>query len=276
LKQAPRAWFEKIDDFLRSLGMQRTEADYSLYYLLEEGGVTILILYVDDLLITGSSTARTNWLRKQLLSKFEMSDLGNASYYLGVEIIKTKSGSFLNQRAYALSILEEFQMTNCNPLSVPLQEGLKLKLWQEEDMVDAGHYRKLVEKLIYLTNTRPDIKFAVGVLSRYMTSPREPHLQAAKQVLRYIRGTIDFGIFYIKGESSVVFGFTDSDWGSDPDDSKSISAYIFQSTGGPVTWSLRKQDVVATSSTDAEPRAVAEGIREAIWIRTLLQRIEGR
>jgi hypothetical protein len=147
---------------------------------------------------------------------------------------------------------------------------LKLRLWLEADLVDAGHYRKLVGKLIYLTNMRPDIKFAVGALSRYMTSPREPHLQAAKQVLRYIRGTLDFGILYIKGESSVIFGFTDSDWGSDPDDSKSISAYVFQSTGGPVTWYSRKHDMVATSSTDAETRAVAEGIREAIWIRTLL------
>jgi hypothetical protein len=161
-------------------------------------------------------------------------------------------------------------------MSVPLQEGLKLKLWQDADLVDADHYRKLVGKLIYLTNTRPYIKFAVGALSRYMTSPREPHLQAAKQVLRYIRGTLDFGIFYIKGENSVIFGFTDSDWDSDKDDSKSISAYIFQSTGGPVTWSSRKQVVVATSSTNAETHVVAEGIREAIWIRTLLQRIEDR
>ena len=276
LKQAPRAWFEKIDTFLRDLGMKRTEADYSLYYLLEEGGVTILILYVDDLLVTGSNSSRCKWLHQQLMNKFDMTNLGNASYYLGVEITRTQSGTFLSQQNYARSILEEFGLTECNPLSVPLQEALKLRLWVEADMVDAGHYRKLVGKLIYLTNTRPDIKFAVGALSRYMASPREPHLQAAKQVLRYIRGTLDFGILYIKGESSVIFGFTDSDWGTDPDDSKSISAYIFQSAGGPVTWCSRKQDMVATSSTDAETRAVAEGIREAIWIRTLIQRIEGR
>ena len=276
LKQAPRAWFEKIDTFLRDLGMKHTEAGYSLYYLLEEGGVTILILYVDDLLVTGSNNSRCKWLHQQLMNKFDMTNLGNASYYLGVEITRTQSGTFLSQQNYARSILEEFGLTECNPLSVPLQEALKLRLWVEADMVDAGHYRKLVGKLIYLTNTRPDIKFAVGALSRYMASPREPHLQAAKQVLRYIRGTLDFGILYIKGESSVIFGFTDSDWGTDPDDSKSISAYIFQSAGGPVTWCSRKQDMVATSSTDAETRAVAEGIREAIWIRTLIQRIEGR
>jgi hypothetical protein len=120
LKQAPRAWFEKIDEFLCALGMQRTEVDYSLYYLLEQGGVTILILYVDDLLITGSNSSRCKWLQQQLMNKFEMTNLRNASYYLGVEITGTKSGIFLSQQTYAQSILEEFEMTECNPLSVPL------------------------------------------------------------------------------------------------------------------------------------------------------------
>ena len=191
--------------------MKRTEANYSLYYLLEEGGITILILYIDDLLVTGSNNSRCTWLRQQLMNKFEMTNLGNASYYLGVEITGTKLGTFLSQQSYARSILKEFEMTGYNPLSVSLQEALKLRLWLEADMVDAGQYRKLVGKLIYLTNTRPDLKCAVGALSMYMASPREPHLQAAKQVLRYIRGTLDFGILYIKEESSVIFGFTDSD-----------------------------------------------------------------
>lgn len=171
LRQAPRAWFEKINSFLEELGLSRTEADYSLFHFIDKGDIIILVLYVDDLLITGSNPTRVTELKTKLMKRFEMTDLGNVSLYLGVEFLRTQNGIFLSQRTYATQILREFGMMECTPASVPMIEGSCLDKEEDSPCVDAKQFQRLIGRLIYLVNTKPEILFATGVLSHSCTTP---------------------------------------------------------------------------------------------------------
>lgn len=275
LRQSPRTWFEKINGFLADQGLLHTEADYSLFHVTTNRGVIILILYVDDLLVIGSDTNGIKILKQKLMNRFEMTDLGGVNLYLGVEFIRSSQGIFLSQKNYALQILEEFDMTSCTPASVPMHEGVHLGAEEQSPSVETRKYQRLVGMLIYLCNTKPEILYAVGVLSRFMHNPKVPHMEAAYQVLRYIKGALDFGIFYGKDHDTSLVGYTDADWANCKVDRKSITGWIFKSAGGPISWSSKKQHTVAVSSTDAEAKALTKGIREAIWLRTLSAKIQG-
>ena len=164
LHQAPRAWFNKINFFLRKLRMQRIEADYSLYFLRDDERIVLLLLYVDDLLLIGSNGLKITWIKEKLMQKFDMSELGFLHIYLGVECIRTNEGVFIIQWAYAASILEEFGMAKCNPSTTPLPEGLKLGKEENAESTDIALYQHLIGKLIYLKNTRTKVMFATSLL----------------------------------------------------------------------------------------------------------------
>ena len=276
LRQSPRTWFEKIYGFLIQQGLSHTEADYSLFYITSSNGIIILILYVDDLLITGSDTEGIHNLQQKLMGRFDMTNLGNVKLdYLGVEFIRSSSGIFLSQKSYANQIFEEFDMQTCTPVVVPMADGLNLGPEHDSPQVDAQRFQRLVGMLIYLVNTRPEILFVTGVVRWFMHDPRVPHMEATTQVLRYIRGTLDFGIFYRKNHGDSILGNTDADWSNCKIDRKSITGWVFKLAGGPISWSLKKQHTVTISSTDAEAKALAEGIREAIWLWMLSSKIYG-
>lgn len=135
-----------------------------------------------------------------------MTDRGPLRFYLGVEFLHLDGGIFLSQRQYVSDILNGFGMSDCATTSTPLPEGFKLGVQLESEPVDVTMYRRIIGKQLYLTTTRPDIVYATGILSRYMSNPRKVHMDAARHVLRYLKGTTDFGILYRKGESSVMSG----------------------------------------------------------------------
>jgi hypothetical protein len=196
LKQAPRAWFEKIDNYLLELGLSKIEVNYNFYHICDDGGLLLLILYVDDLFLIGCNKAKLSWLKHQLLNKFEMYDLGSQCFYLGVEFLVLKVGLMLTQHAYILPILKEFWMDDANLTSIPFPKGLKLGHELDAKLFNVSIYCRLVRKLIYLFNSQPDLLFVVGVLSTYMHDPKEQHWRVAKHILRYLKGTIAFGIVY--------------------------------------------------------------------------------
>jgi hypothetical protein len=206
------------------------------------------------------------------METFDMSDLRFLHLYLGVECICTGKGVFLTQRAYATSILEEYGMADCNPSSTPLLEGLKLGMEEDAEPTNTNHY----QRLIYLNNTRPEVMYATGLLSRYMQHPKKPYLKAAMQVLRYIKGTINYGIVYNEGMDTSVIGYTSADWGNDRDDWKSISRYVFLLAGGTISWMSKKQSRVVLSSTDAKTKAICSGIKEAKWQKILQEKVENK
>ena len=170
-------------------------------------------------------------------------------------------------------ILNRFKMKNCNSGDTPVEFGLKLNKARRGAKVDNTLYRKIVGNFMYRTATRPDIMYGVSLISRYMESPTEIHLLAAKRILRYLQGTKDFGLFYKKGEKSDLIGFVDSDYAGDQDDRKSTSGYVFVLGTRAISWSSRKQKIVTLSTTEAEFVAATACACQAIWLRKILKEL---
>ena len=211
--------------------------------------------------------------KKSMMAEFEMSNLGMLHYFLGLEVVQSNEGIFLSQKKYAHEILHKFQMEDCNSVRTPADVGMKLDKDPQGRKVDSTLFKQIVGSLMYLTATRPDIMHAVCLISRYMENPTELHLNAAKRILRYLQSTADLGIFYASGTESVLIGFTDSDYGGDPDDRKSTSGYAFMLGSGVISWSSKKQSVVSLSTTEAEYIVVASCACQAVWLRRLLTEV---
>ena len=213
LKQAPRAWYSKVESHLVHCGFTRSENEATLYVKrFETGELLILSIYVDDMLVARSNSRLIVDFKKEMEAVFEMSNLGLMTYFLGMEISQSSAGIFISQRKYTLDLLKKFNMKRCKSVTTPLAQNGKLSKAEKGEDVDPSHYRSLVGSLLYLTASRPDIMFAASVLSRYMQSPGQVHLGAAKRVLRYVKGTFDSGIWYTTAENGKLQGFSDSDW----------------------------------------------------------------
>ena len=194
LRQAPRTWNNKLNQILMELGFSKCTKEPSVYRKTIKGDLLVVAVYVDDLFVTGTSKKLINDFKRGMASKFDMSDLGRLTYYLGMEVVQDDQGITLNQRQYAKKILENTGMDKCNSVQAPMELGLCLSKAEEEREIDATDYRKNIGCLRYLLHTRPDLAFCVGVLSRYMHSPRESHGIALKQCLRYLQGSSSFGL----------------------------------------------------------------------------------
>ena len=226
LKQAPRAWYGRIDGFLMKLGFIKSDVDSNLYYKVVEGDTLILVLYVDDLFLTREDRL-VSWCKKQLSTEFEMKDLGLMHYFLGLEIWQKPDAILVSQGKYTVDILRRFGMMDSKSMSTPMTTNLKKLCSDDSDLVDPTMYRQLIGSLMYLVNTRPDICFVVSTLSQYMCEPRQTHWVAAKHVLRYLRGTVGYGLRYTVDSDMQLVGYTDSDWEGSVEDRKSTFGCCF-------------------------------------------------
>eukprot|EP00253_Pinus_taeda_P008579 PITA_08579 len=210
LKQAPRAWYEKLTEHLLRLNFNHFDLDDATLFVKKVGKTVVyLVVYVDDVLMTGNNESYIASIKKELGKSFEMTDLGHVHYYLGIEVTQHPKSIFLSQKKYIGDLLNRFGMTECNPLSTPMEQNLKLTSIEGKEFEDATKYRQLVGSLIYLTTTRRDISFAVGILSRFMQKPCEGHWSAAKGVLRYLKGTQDLGIKYTQVDDFSLIRYSD-------------------------------------------------------------------
>lgn len=186
LKQSPRAWFERFGKVIKHNGYTQSQADHTMFYKhSKEGKVAILIVYVDDIVLTGSDHCELEALKKKLAEEFEIKDLGALKYFLGMEFARSKEGIFVNQRKYVLDLLNETGLLGCKPAETPVEPHEKLQPAQEENVKDRECYQRLVGRLIYLSHTRPDIAFAVSMVSQFMRSPGPKHFKAVYRILRY-------------------------------------------------------------------------------------------
>ncbi|RVW29882.1 Retrovirus-related Pol polyprotein from transposon RE1 [Vitis vinifera] len=206
------------------------------------------------------------------LSIFEMKDLGPLKYFLGIEVSRSSEGIFLSQRKYALDLLQETGMSGCQPVNTPIEEGLKLCVEPNQVSTDKGRYQRLVGRLMYLAHTRPDLAYALSVVSQYMHNPGEQHMNAVMRILRYLKNAPGKGILFAKNvDHQSIEVYTDADWAGAVDDRRSTSGYFTFVGGNLVTWKSKKQNVVARSSAEAEFRGMTLGLCEALWLRLLLQ-----
>ena len=208
-----------------------------------------------------------------------MKDLGELHYCLGIRIRRNREerSIALSQTNYIDNVLTRFGMMDCKSVATPMDPGLRLTKSTKEEapeetmQMKAVPYLEAVGSLMYIMlGTRPDISFAVGVVSRYSSDPRPEHWTAVKRIMRYLRGTRDLALQYVGGGPVVPIGYSDADWGSDHETRRSTTGYVFLINSGAVTWQSKRQPTVALSSTEAEYMAACEAAREAVWLRALL------
>lgn len=272
LKQAPRAWHHRLHQELDSYGFKASEADPSLYTYTGKEYNTYILVYVDDILIASQSLDNVVTVKSALLSSFDARDLGEASTYLGINIIRNREAGTIkiSQARMTADLVSKYGVADSKPRNVPLTPGVTL-VKGDGDILDKVNYpySQLVGSLMYLAIcTRPDISFAVGSLARYMANPTTVHWQAAKGVLRYLASTIDYGITYGKVNSNLL-GYCDADYAGDLDTRRSTTGYVFLYNGGAITWQSKRQPTVAASTTEAEYMAAAAAVKEGLWLRKL-------
>ncbi|XP_019163183.1 PREDICTED: uncharacterized protein LOC109159538 [Ipomoea nil] len=245
-------------------------ADPSLFTKTSGSSFTALLIYVDDILIAGNCKPQINELKEFLDKSFRIKDLGLLNFFLGIEAVRTADGISLFQRKYTLEILKENGFLEAKPASTPATTGLKLVSLEGVPLDNPEIYRRLIGKLLYLTNTRPDISHAVQQLSQFVDMPTNIHLTAAHRVFRYLKGSPGKGLFYHANSHVQLKGFPDSDWANCIESRKSITGFCIYLGDNLISWKTKKQATVSKSSSEAEYRALASTVCEVQWLHYLL------
>jgi Reverse transcriptase (RNA-dependent DNA polymerase)/gag-polypeptide of LTR copia-type/Integrase core domain/GAG-pre-integrase domain len=280
LKQAGRTWHRKIDVSLKNRGFHALHADYCVYVRHQDSHTIIIALYVDDLLLASDHLPSLEKFKRDLTKDFDMEDLGEASFLLGISIERDRQARTvsISQPAYINTLLQRHGMADCNAVSTPMDEGARfLKSEGQAAPEEVRAYQVIIGGLTFAAIcTRPDISFAVNSLSRFASNPDPSHVLAAKRVLRYLRGTVNYKTIYngnsIQGNSNpTIVGYCDSDWGMRLEDRRSTTGYVFTLCGGAISWQSKHQRTVALSTVEAEYMAATHACKEAVWWRSFLR-----
>jgi len=272
LKQSARLWYERFTQYICDiLGFRSLDADPCLV----RKDKTILMLYVDDLLVIDDSLQAIDHVKSLLTQEFNMKDMGPVTYYLGIRVVRDENASSISliQDTYVRKLLTQYGMDNSKPMETPMEPHLHQKIdLGQTDLHLIDRYQSIVGSLLFLAvQTRPDLAFAVGWLARYCHKPTRQHWSATKRVLRYLQGSANRGITYSR--TGDLQAYSDASYAEDPIDRKSTSAYIFMLGGGPISWQSKRQELVTTSTTEAEYIGYSKAAKETAWIRSLLNEL---
>lgn len=270
LKQAPRAWFHKLREFLGSMQFKVSKADSSLFIFQSGSQLMYVLVYVDDIIITGNDGKIIDEFVTQLNVKFSLKDLGRLHYFLGIEVTYTSQGIFLAQKKYIIELLQNASIDESKSFPTPMVSSCRLLANEGNPIEDECHYRSVVGALQYVVITRPDIAYAVNKVCQFMHKPLDLHVKAVKMILRYLQGTLDYGLKFTRTSRFSLEGYSDASWESDVDDRRSTSGFCVFLGGNLVSWSSRKQQVISRSTAEAEYRSVAHITAEIMWIQALL------
>ncbi|KAJ1685430.1 hypothetical protein LUZ63_016820 [Rhynchospora breviuscula] len=273
LKQSPRAWFHTLSSALLELGFHGSKFDPSLFISHHNKHTTIVLVYVDDIIVTGDSPTGVTTLIATLQQRFALKDLGPLNFFLGIAVHHITDGMLLSQKQYILDLLCRTHMANAQPVSTPMAVNTSLSKYDGEPFHDPKLYRAVVGALQYITITRPDITFPVNKCSQFMHSPTSAHWTSVKRILRYLKGSVDHGLLLKPYDSPLLHAYTDSDWAGCPDDRRSTSAFCIYLGPNLISWSSKKQPTVSKSSTEAEYRSLALAGAELIWVQYILHEL---
>ncbi|PKI73561.1 hypothetical protein CRG98_006142 [Punica granatum] len=270
LRQASRNWYSKFVTALMHYGFRQSETDHSLFTFSQGGVFLAVLVYVDDMILVTNDPISCAHFKDYLHQCFRIKDLGPLSYFLGIEIIHSDSGLFLNQRKYTLDILTEAGMLGSRPAHFPMEQQHRLSRDSGDPIPDPGLYRRLIGRLLYLTITRPELAYPVHILSQFLQDPRQDHWDAVMRVLRYLKQSPGQGIF-LRPTSLSLTAYCDADWASCPMTRRSLTGYFITLGGSPISWKTKKQTTISKSSAEAEYRAMAATVSELLWLRALLR-----
>ncbi|GJR86613.1 ribonuclease H-like domain-containing protein [Tanacetum coccineum] len=272
LKQAPRAWFHRFTSYATCVGFGHSRCDSSLFINKQEYDVSYLLLYVDDVLLTASSTSFLHRIIASLHHEFFMTDLGPLNYFLGIFVTRSTNGMFLSQKKHAADILERAGMRNCHSCRTSIDT--ESKLGADGTLVsDLTLNKNLAGALQYLTLTRPDLSYAVQQVCHYMHDPREPHLASLKRILRYVCGTSNYGLQLFSSSTSSLVAYSNVDWAGCLTTRHSTSGYCVFLGKNLLSWSSKRQYTLPHSSVEAEYRGVANAVDETSWLQNLFREI---
>ncbi|CAM8984117.1 unnamed protein product [Rhodiola kirilowii] len=279
LKQASRQWYMKFHNVITSFSFEENVMDQCIYLKVSGSKLGFLVLYVDDILLATNDKGFLYEVKPFLSKNFDMKDMGEASYIIGIKIHRDRSRGILglSQEAYINKVLESFGMKNCSPSVAPIVKGDRFSLDQcprndiKREQMKNIPYASAVGSIMYAqVCTRPDIAYAVGVLERYQSNPGIDHWKAAKKVLRYLQGTKDYMLMYRRTDNLKVIGYSDSDYGGCIDSRKSTSGYVFMLANGAVSWRSAKQTLTATSTMEAELVSCFEATSQGVWLKSFI------
>ncbi|GJX09753.1 retrovirus-related pol polyprotein from transposon TNT 1-94 [Tanacetum coccineum] len=271
LKQAPRAWYDKLSNFLMSKGFTKGTIDPTLFKIKYGEDILLVQIYVDDIIFGSTNPKYSKRFEKLMHSRFEMSLMGEMKFFLGLQIHQSPKGIFINQAKYALEILKKHNMDNCHSIGTPLATKPKLDVDLSGEPVDQSDYRSKIGSLMYLTSSRPDLVQAVCYCARYQARPTQKHLKEVKRIFKYLKGTINMGLWYPKDSGFELTAFSDADHAGCLDTRKSTSGGIQFLGDKLVSWMSKKQNCTAMSSAEAEYVALSASCAQVMWMRTQLQ-----
>jgi hypothetical protein len=271
LKQAPKAWYSRLDNYLRKQGYKKGNTDSNLYIKEEGDSLVIIEIYVDDIIFGSDDDNVSKHFVECIQKEFEMSMLGKMNFLLGLQINQSDKGIFISQTKYIHEILKKFQMHDSKPVGTPMVIGCKLSKFDDFEEVEKTMYRSMIGILLYATTTRPDIMHAVCQVGRFQESPKSSHLLAVKRIFRYLKGTTEYGLWYLTGNQIDLHAFIDVDWVGCVDYRRSTSGATFFLGGCLVSWSSKKQSRVSLSTVKEEYIATANCSTQVVWMKQMME-----
>ena len=247
LKQAPRAWYDRLTAYLTEHGFKRGSADTTVFIRKNKNSFVVAQIYVNNIVFSATNDSLAHSFADEMKAMFEMSMVGELTYFLGLQVKQTDSGIYINQAKYARNLVRRFGLDRAAHTRTPMAANAKFTNNPSGESVDVTLYRSMIGCLLYLIASRPDIAFSVGVCSRFQFNPKVSHLNAVKRIIKYVAGTYDYGLFYSKESNLSLAGFSDSDWAGNVDDRKSTTGGCFYVGANLVTWMSKKQNSVSLS-----------------------------
>jgi hypothetical protein len=270
-KQAPRAWYECLRDFLITNGFKVGKVDPTLFTKTIANDLFVCQIYVDDIIFGSTNKSTCEEFSRIMIQRFEMSIMGELKYFLGFQVKQLQEGTFISQTKYIQDILNKFAMKDAKPIKTPMGTNGHLDLDTGGKSVDQKVYLSMIGSLLYLCASRPDIMRSVCMCARFQADPKEVHLRAVKSIMRYLVYTPKFGLWYPKGSTFDLIGYSDADWVGCKIDRKSTSGTCQFLGRFLVSWASKKQKSVALSTAKAEYIAAGHCCAQLLWMRQTLR-----